>query len=129
MERKNGNTERLALEQKEFANSIDEQHKIHINPNKKTVFVKLNQLESGYLSYLKKIHNIPIDYSFIIPLERQKEREEVQSETKEVAFLDAFQNASYEINTLKPVESNLPIIDVGFEPSSFFLLDSLNSIL
>ena len=89
MERKNEG-DRIVLEQKEIVNSIDQKHKVHINPNKKTVFVKINQIESGQLSYLKQNHNIPIDYCFIIPLEVQKKQNIPEIEGKKCAssFID-----------------------------------------
>ena len=112
MERKNAN-QKIVLEQKKILKSLEEEHKIHINPNKKTVFIKINQLESGYLSYLKKKHNIPIDHCFIISLDQEKQ----ESSTEKVEILSYLHKKEQ-----NPFESNFPFIDDSFEiPSSFLI--------
>ena len=115
MERKNAN-QKIVLEQKEILNSLEEKHKIHINPNKKTVFIKINQLESGYLSYLKKKHKIPIDHSFIISLDQEKQ----ESSIEKVEILSHLQQKKQ-----NPFESVFSFIDDSFEIPSFILFQSL----
>eukprot|EP01091_Cochliopodium_minus_P010927 TRINITY_DN3003_c0_g1_i1.p1 TRINITY_DN3003_c0_g1~~TRINITY_DN3003_c0_g1_i1.p1 ORF type:complete len:232 (-),score=75.23 TRINITY_DN3003_c0_g1_i1:43-738(-) len=48
---------------------MDPKYKVHINPNKKNVFVKLQQILNGKLSYLKTEHKIPIDENILIDLD------------------------------------------------------------
>ena len=119
MERKNAN-QKIVLEQKEILNSLEEEHKIHINPNKKTVFVKINQLESGYLSYLKKKYNIPIDHSFIISLDQEKQ----ESPKEKVEILSQLHKKEQ-----NPFESRLSFIDDSFEIPSNLLKESMELVL
>jgi len=65
---RNQPNERLVIEQKEILKKMDPKHKIHINPNKKNVFLKINQIEFGEFSYLSEF-KLPIDNSFIINLD------------------------------------------------------------
>ena len=115
MERKNAN-QKIVLEQKKILKSLEEEHKIHINPNKKTVFIKINQLESGYLSYLKKKHNIPIDHCFIISLDQEKQ----ESPKEKVEILSHLQQKKH-----NPFESVFSFIDDSFEIPSSILFQSL----
>eukprot|EP01091_Cochliopodium_minus_P009968 TRINITY_DN2577_c0_g1_i2.p1 TRINITY_DN2577_c0_g1~~TRINITY_DN2577_c0_g1_i2.p1 ORF type:complete len:233 (-),score=54.46 TRINITY_DN2577_c0_g1_i2:90-788(-) len=65
--------DRLVLEQKMIINRISKEDKIHINPNKKTVFIKLDQVmgSKGSLAYLNTSHKIPIDNNRVIDLDNK----------------------------------------------------------
>eukprot|EP01091_Cochliopodium_minus_P009967 TRINITY_DN2577_c0_g1_i1.p1 TRINITY_DN2577_c0_g1~~TRINITY_DN2577_c0_g1_i1.p1 ORF type:complete len:133 (-),score=35.20 TRINITY_DN2577_c0_g1_i1:90-488(-) len=54
-------------------NRISKEDKIHINPNKKTVFIKLDQVmgSKGSLAYLNTSHKIPIDNNRVIDLDNK----------------------------------------------------------
>ena len=117
MERKSPNG-RLVIEQKKIAKFMVNEHKVHINPNKKTVFVKLEQIERGYLGYLKERHNIPLDYHFVIPIEFKEV--DVEGDLKTIV------NGSVVPISFQPIDS---FIDVTFELTPFFLLETLEPFL
>eukprot|EP01091_Cochliopodium_minus_P008718 TRINITY_DN2020_c0_g1_i5.p1 TRINITY_DN2020_c0_g1~~TRINITY_DN2020_c0_g1_i5.p1 ORF type:complete len:182 (+),score=50.34 TRINITY_DN2020_c0_g1_i5:675-1220(+) len=54
--------DKVILEQKEILRLIDEEYKVHLNPNKSTPFLKLGQVLKGSFKYLLDL-KIPIDYS------------------------------------------------------------------
>eukprot|EP01091_Cochliopodium_minus_P009969 TRINITY_DN2577_c0_g1_i3.p1 TRINITY_DN2577_c0_g1~~TRINITY_DN2577_c0_g1_i3.p1 ORF type:complete len:234 (-),score=65.87 TRINITY_DN2577_c0_g1_i3:90-791(-) len=65
--------DRLVLEQQVINKRIFKEDKIHINPNKKTVFIKLDQVmgSKGSLAYLNTSHKIPIDNNRVIDLDNK----------------------------------------------------------
>ena len=122
MERKNP-SERLVLEQKKVVENMSQEQKIHINPNKKTVFVKLKQLERGYLRYLKEKHNIPLDYRFLISIDKP-----ANQEISSIPFEKVVINSQPELK-LTSFNPHFNFIDEEFEPSSSFLLQTLDPFL
>ena len=110
-------SERLVLEQKKVLKNMSQEQRVHINPNKKTVFVKLNQIQNGYLDYLKQKFHIPIDYSFQIRIDND---DCVCAHHSSREFLD---------NIPSSLDSFCSFIDQSFEPSQSFLLQSLEPFL
>eukprot|EP01091_Cochliopodium_minus_P017453 TRINITY_DN6844_c0_g1_i1.p1 TRINITY_DN6844_c0_g1~~TRINITY_DN6844_c0_g1_i1.p1 ORF type:complete len:359 (+),score=98.10 TRINITY_DN6844_c0_g1_i1:68-1144(+) len=65
---RNSPSERWVIEQKEILSRMDKMLKIHINPNKKNNFLKLDQVLKGEFKYLVDLHKIPIDKEILIDL-------------------------------------------------------------
>ena len=132
MERKNP-SDRLVMEQKDIIKLIRKEHKIHINPNKKTVFIKVDQLETGYLSYLKEKHNLPIDTTTLIPMEKQQKKKASKPTIKipknipiPKKHLLSTQQVNPSIPKISyPSKTSNTFIDDTFEISPTILLQSL----
>eukprot|EP01091_Cochliopodium_minus_P010739 TRINITY_DN2918_c1_g1_i2.p1 TRINITY_DN2918_c1_g1~~TRINITY_DN2918_c1_g1_i2.p1 ORF type:complete len:188 (-),score=48.90 TRINITY_DN2918_c1_g1_i2:114-677(-) len=77
--------DRLVLEQKIIVPMIDAEDKIHINPNKKTVFVKMNHVEDvkGFFSYLRTALEMPIDKQRVIDMDKKKSQAVVELDMNE----------------------------------------------
>ena len=71
---RNEPAERMVIEQKEILKKIDPKFKVHLNPNKKNVFLKAKQIYTGHFSYLMQF-NVPIDKEFVIDLDEVKVEE------------------------------------------------------